>query len=183
MNVTELICDKKKILVVDNFITEKESARLQIIGQLGGVQRLGLTQYKDARTSHFASVIEIDKFQNLKIFSDVSEFIKKKFKGHQYFCKSIVYREMVYGDFFDYHQDLSRKDRKGITVVIYLNDEWSREFQGETKFLGPNNTGHIILPIPKRAIFFDSSLVHSSGAPSRVCFESRKIMVFRFDSK
>jgi SM-20-related protein len=66
------------------------------------------------------------------------------------------------------------------TVLIYLNDEWNRDWGGETSIIDDNdNFLASVFPAKNRCLIFDSNLWHRAGSVSRMCPELRSIVVFK----
>lgn len=66
------------------------------------------------------------------------------------------------------------------TVLIYLNDEWDRDWGGETSFVDDDdNILASVFPKKNRCVVFDSNLWHRAGSLSRYCPVLRSIIVFK----
>lgn len=54
-----------------------------------------------------------------------------------------------------------------VSLLLYLNDEWRREWGADTLFLdSQTDTGIFVAPRPGRAVLFDQDIMHRVSAPS-----------------
>ena len=54
-----------------------------------------------------------------------------------------------------------------VTLLVYLNEEWERDWAGETLFLdGGTDTGVFVRPRAGRAVLMDQDVLHRVSAPS-----------------
>ncbi|CAM9666017.1 unnamed protein product, partial [Phaeothamnion confervicola] len=54
-----------------------------------------------------------------------------------------------------------------VTLLVYLNDRWPREWDAETLFLDPvSETGVFVRPAPGRVVLMDQDVTHRISAPS-----------------
>lgn len=66
------------------------------------------------------------------------------------------------------------------TVLIYLNEEWNRDWGGETNFIDDNDEIIAsVLPKRNRCVVFDSDMWHRATSVSRSCPELRSVIVFK----
>jgi hypothetical protein len=72
------------------------------------------------------------------------------------------------------------EDAASETVIMYLNDEWHRDWAGETViFNDSDDIEAAVMPKPGRVLIFDSSKQHAARSVSRVCPVLRKVLVFK----
>ena len=77
--------------------------------------------------------------------------------------------------FTEYGDDITSE-----TVLIYLNDEWNRDWGGETSIIDDDdNFLASVFPAKNRGLVFDSNLWHRAGSVTRMCPELRSIIVFK----
>lgn len=66
------------------------------------------------------------------------------------------------------------------TILIYLNDEWDRDWGGETSLIDDNDKFLAsFFPDKSNALVFDSNIWHRAGTLSRSCPELRSVLVFK----
>ena len=78
------------------------------------------------------------------------------------------------------HQDDAREGT--YTLLYYPMPEWRRDWEGETMFY--DHTGdivHAVLPLPNRAVFFDSRIGHAGRPPSRYFLGLRVTIAFKLE--
>ena len=70
---------------------------------------------------------------------------------------------------------------KNRTVMFYLNDEWNRDWGGETIFYDLNDEiTKAVLPKPGRVVSFDGRIPHSARPPLTAAHRPRYITVMKF---
>lgn len=75
------------------------------------------------------------------------------------------------------HTDSRRSD--DVTVVIYMNRDWKREWGGETIIYDDDKIEHAELPAFNRAVIFDGSKWHCARGVTRICPEQRRTIMFK----
>lgn len=75
------------------------------------------------------------------------------------------------------HTDSVRKD--DITTIVYITQDWLREWGGETIIFDNNNIVHSVLPAYNRALMFNSNLWHCARSVTRLCDQLRIVLVFK----
>ena len=84
---------------------------------------------------------------------------------------------MLHGDLQHPHTDIP----DGVTAIYYANPEWQESWAGETLFYdAAREPIHVVAPRPGRLAIFHSEILHRAGVPSRVCFEPRITVAFKF---
>ena len=85
-----------------------------------------------------------------------------------------------YGDLQRPHVDIPQ----GVTALYFANAEWQRDWQGELIFYDRNDEPlQAVAPRPGRVVIFPGDLLHRGGVPSRVCFQPRLSVAFKFASR
>lgn len=168
----------KKIVVVDDAITINELHKLLFLTSSISLQRQGYTNAADSTTTHYIGNLALDKIEGASFFKKIQDVVTKESGFSAIKCLRIIYREMVYGDHFEYHTDSTKEGH--LTVLIYLNEDWHENNRGETLFSDSQGLGISVQPRPGRLILFDARLSHTSSAPARTFFQARKILVFNF---
>eukprot|EP00877_Chromochloris_zofingiensis_P003980 jgi/Chrzof1/13583/Cz08g03060.t1 len=115
-------------------------------------------------------------------------------------CNQFVANAAVHGDCFSWHVDadpwtfphsewtqtfstyFNREPGKPLLVslILYLNDEWQRDWDAETLFLDTQtDTGVFVRPKPYRAVLMDQDVVHRLSMPSRTATTPRYSLVWK----
>lgn len=76
------------------------------------------------------------------------------------------------------HTD-SKRDQDS-TVVIYLNENWKREWAGETVIFNGDTIEHAELPKYNNALVFKGNKPHVARGVTRICPEQRITLMFKF---
>jgi len=121
-----------------------------------------------------------------KILGDIMTEIAPKLNG-QYEILQIASNGQTYGQDGHMHPD-DHKDGT-YTMLVYVNTEWKVDWGGETRFFihgNPHDTkGNSkediwsVLPMPRRAVFFNSQIVHMGSAPNRVFDGLRMTLAYK----
>lgn len=71
------------------------------------------------------------------------------------------YASYQVGDFYKPHRDnpTGNQDR-AISTVLYLNQSWQPQYQGQLRLQDAHDIWHDILPLPNRLVIFQSDLLH-----------------------
>jgi len=67
------------------------------------------------------------------------------------------------------------------TLLYYPMPEWRREWEGETVFYDGEDIVQAWLPVPNRALFFDSRIDHAGRPPSRAFGGLRVSIAFKLE--
>ena len=95
---------------------------------------------------------------------------------------SQLQRAMLSGNTFGQDGDIHRdwQDAGCKTMVLFVNKTWNIRWEGETVIYTPElDVLQTVLPIPKRAVAFDSNLPHIGKDPARRCGELRTILAIQ----
>lgn len=119
---------------------------------------------------------------------------------HAVDCDKFVANAAVHGDNFDWHIDADPAglpqspwtDRYGdycngepgrplfVSLILYLNADWPREWLAETLFLDSNtDTGVMVRPKPGRGVLMDQDVIHRLSAPSMAAGQPRYSLVWK----
>jgi hypothetical protein len=142
------------------------------------------------RPDFFDLGITVPLHPTAKIMTDVLDAVLSKVEG-KYEVLQIASNGQTYGQDGHMHHDDTRKDT--YTCLVYIAREWKVEWGGETSFYLDGNP-HLnvgknvidissVLPLPRRAVFFESSLVHMGRAPNRVFSGLRMTLAYKLRKK
>lgn len=79
------------------------------------------------------------------------------------------------------HKDSFRDDEW--TIVIYLVDKWNVDWAGETIILEDDEIVKSVIPKRNRAVIFPGKNMHAARAVSRMCYDLRRTLMFKFRAK
>jgi SM-20-related protein len=65
------------------------------------------------------------------------------------------------------------------TCLIYINEEWNRDWAGETLFFNDYDIVKAVLPKWNRLVIFPSKMEHAARSVSKICPKLRTIFVFK----
>lgn len=84
---------------------------------------------------------------------------------------------MVFGTEGWPHVDSTRSD--DVTFILYLVDDWKKEWGGETVTYLNEEIDAACLPKKNRAIIIDASQTHCARSVSRICDKPRVTLMFK----
>lgn len=111
-----------------------------------------------------------------------SRSILQKLNIYSFLKEKIVYASAYpYGTVHEIHSDYPNRNM-GITLMYYLNDQWSIENAGETVFYDNSRYDIIksIIPKPARAIVFDGNIPHDARSSARNVADIRMVITFKY---
>jgi hypothetical protein len=122
---------------------------------------------------------------NEKNFLKLSSYFMKKHGLDKIFKFKRSYASAnTYGFSGEYHTDDGANEYNEIvTIMFYLNDNWSLDYGGETFFLNndKNEIDFVVIPKPARAILFDGFIPHGPRPLSKFCNELRMVLTFKYE--
>jgi hypothetical protein len=127
--------------------------------------------------------IKSKKNKHIKKLFLCTENILKKLNINSFLKEKKVYASgYPYGTVHAIHSDYKNKN-SGITLMYYLNDQWSVENSGETVFYDNSLYDIVksIIPKPGRAIVFDGNIPHEARSSSRNVSDMRMVITFKYD--
>ena len=106
-------------------------------------------------------------------------------KNSNYF--DILKPERVYASASPYgtvnlpHKDYEGTD--GLTIMFYLNHDWSLDLAGETVFYNDQNNEieKSVIPKPGRVLFFDGNITHAARDTARNFNDLRMVLTFKYE--
>jgi Rps23 Pro-64 3,4-dihydroxylase Tpa1-like proline 4-hydroxylase len=120
-----------------------------------------------------------------KNFLKISELLLKKHGLDKIFKLSRSYASAnTYGFSGEYHTDDGAKEyNEIITIMFYLNNNWSLDYGGETFFLNHEKSEieYAVIPKPARAVLFDGFIYHGPRPLSKFCNELRMVLTFKYE--
>ena len=122
----------------------------------------------------------IDKHQEVKLLWDL---IQSKI-GKRCLLRAYVNGYTFGTDAYYHVDDIWIKQKHGDvlseTIIVYLNDEWNKDWGGETSIVNEqDDIEYSVLPKRNRVLVFDSNKFHSARPLSRICPELRSVLVFK----
>jgi hypothetical protein len=79
------------------------------------------------------------------------------------------------------HTDSRRDDEW--TIVIYLIDNWKIDWAGETIVVENDDIVKSVIPKRNRALIFPGNHIHAARAVSRLCYDLRRTLMFKFRAR
>ena len=130
---------------------------------------------------HWKHAFGLDTLDQLPLFCVWRDAIVARtnelFPGRNVALARVHCNNQPYGDLQRAHQDLT----PGVTALYFANAEWNRDWQGELVFFDRNEEPfHAVAPKPGRVVIFSGHILHRGGVPSRICFEPRLSVAFKF---
>jgi len=105
------------------------------------------------------------------------EFLQREYLGTQSLLRCYT-NAHTFGVEGYPHTDSSRPH--DYTLVIYMNQEWQRNWGGETMIYAGNQIVHAELPQFNHGLIFPGASWHSARSVTRVCPALRRTLMFKF---
>jgi len=129
-----------------------------------------------ARSQHMLkSPFLSDLWSHATHITGAKNLVRAYANGYTYGTDATAHRD----DSIIYRTEAHPRDRPA-TILFYLNDEWNKDWAGETVFF--DDDGEIlasVLPKRNRVCVFDGTIQHAARPVSRYCVTLRKIFVFK----
>lgn len=150
------------IEIIDNFLTAEQAAKLENHAKNCEYARNQFSD-RDATTSNLRFAHRFDP----KMFdqTDIMEAVREKLGDVELigaYINAADFATSTLSHVDDY-------DEKCVTVLLYLNREWSVDYQGATMFFdgfGSSDVLKAVMPKSRRAAIFDSNIWHMACSPS-----------------
>jgi hypothetical protein len=175
--------DQKKLFIVEDNLYDKNSSK----NIFNYFKNLGWSfdgkSITNISTKWSYSLNYKHEYENN--FLNLSNILLKKYGLNKIFKLSRAYASAnTYGYVGEFHtDDYAKEYNEIVTVMFYLNDEWSIDFGGETFFLNQNKDEieNAIIPKPARAVIFDGFIHHGARHLSKLCNELRIVLTFKYE--
>lgn len=178
--------DGASLLVFDSFLHGKELRDLCLLLEKAPFRRLEADSERTPDVLQWVLELKVpsllekgnalsstmDRLQGLL---DVHFAKLGKGKPYRAYCNNIAYGDMSYT-----HTD-SDPDEPTVTALLYVSNEWKRDWAGETIFF--DHTGDatvIVAPRPGRLALFEGHIPHRAGVPARDCHRTRLSLAIKF---
>jgi hypothetical protein len=174
--------DKKRIVIVDQFLGSNDFASIQKLCNTGYHTQMVSTPRGPIReTSHSSVLIDLKKFSETKLLKKIAEQIFANYNCNVESVTRVYVTQSHFGENSLIHQDGNKgkdKSQIGLTAVIFINDKWEREWGGELTFFDKNRDAvFCVAPKPGRIVISPSASWHRSGIPSRLYYDYRMSLV------
>jgi len=175
----ELLIDKRKVLVFDNNLTEKQLDEFARRFYNAPFKKTEIGRPDTAAYTHWAHELDIKNLVNEAFWPATFDAVKQ----HSPDKKWRVYRAYVnyggHGDAMFSHVDAKSEE---LTCLWYTVPQWNIDWAGETMFYDKNDEiAYACVPKPGRLVIFDSQLKHSGRPPSRNCLHSRFTLALKLE--
>jgi 2OG-Fe(II) oxygenase superfamily len=179
----EIDVDTELPRIIDDFLPEATAETL--FGYINNIQwAYGKRSNVSIEQSHWAhEIARGDRLNGL----DVSQWLRGpvvdawKFIQSNYLPDHVLIR--CYANAHTYgvegypHTDSNRD--QDITVVIYMNKNWKREWGGETLVYDKDKIILGAIPVFNRAVIFKANQWHCAKGVSRICTDLRRTIMFK----
>lgn len=169
------VIDNKKVFIIDDVISE--------YGQQNIIKRTDNSYFRRNHSSNATdkykfsqSPFDNDVIKDTEIYIKSKELVENLFES-EVFLRIAYINSIVFGDVTKIHVDTDDDD---ITVIYYINDEWDREWGGETIFYEQGEPVLAVLPKAGRAIISDARIEHIGRSPTRLFYGTRYTLAIKF---
>lgn len=186
METRRLELSNGSIIVDDNSIGEELK---KFVGWTKEEALYQTKQYDNFESSKIQKPIWVCKFpptefEKTPIWPTILDNFLEYFK-----CEAVKLFESYilvssFGEEHYYHTDPKGfNNTRSITAVIYLNEDWDKNWGGETMFEENDDVVYSVLPKFGRIVYFDHCISHSTRAPNIQCPQRRYVLVLKIQAK
>jgi len=170
--------DGKKIQIYDGLFNTIEMYNFEIFAQNSYYAITPITPlFPKSQGKFLASPFSEEDLFKFGIFNSKSSDSIKSFFTNKQRVRSWITCTTHLSEFY-VHTDAGT-DKNPITILYYVNNEWNKEWGGETIFYNDKNEPELILEfLPGRLVIFDSTILHKAlpmtlrAPPFRFTFSS-----------
>lgn len=173
----EIEIEGKKIYILDGLFDQNV---IDIIYKFCKSENYNWGDGDDARSNYskrFKKMFNTQEIQN-PIFDYFKDFFSSML-NEDFVIERFYLNMNTFGEIHFPHID----SKTGYTGLYFANKEWEDDWRGYLYFYDNEEAIRCIYPKPGRIVLFDGSLFHRGSAPSRICFEPRINLVFKFELK
>jgi len=124
--------------------------------------------------------LDLADFEEHLVFKSFFEKAQKILNKDNPKLKRAFFNVFQFGDTTYPHKDFVEEEGS-ISLLLFLNEEWEPEWEGELYFFEDNYEPTFCVKVkPNRIVAFDSDTIHRPGIPSRVCPDVRLTLNVRF---
>jgi Rps23 Pro-64 3,4-dihydroxylase Tpa1-like proline 4-hydroxylase len=168
--IKDVSIDGLSVLVYDNVIPLSfvEDLKQEAINGSWSLN----SDYEDTDRIPFIYCLDHNSFSKRNLFKNISNLIDISFNAGKMYPYNVSYNSGNPGDTPWEHQDGFTKGVFDITVIIYVNTEWNKNWGGETVYY--NNDGEValsVLPKPGRVVIHEARINHASRPPTNAMEE------------
>ena len=185
--------DNNKIVIINDFLQENDyknitynlcnsSYRSESKSSLKvdphGHWVLNFVSGENSTSDNIKDIFSFIKYDDIK---NVWTYIQKKYNLEDKILLRCYSNAYTYGTEGYPHTDSQRKDEW--TIVLFMNDEWSINWAGELVFFSNDEIIKAVLPKKNTAVIFPSHMIHVARSVSRICYQVRRTLMFKFKNK
>lgn len=169
----------REVFVADGFADQATCARLHRFALRLPYRRQETDRPDTAHQRSFSVTLDPGFLADEPLFARFDAVVAHLFPEERHALYRAYVNCFVYGDMTYPHRDCPA-DRTDVTVLYYINSEWSRDWAGETLFYEEDGEPVLaVLPRPGRIAVFRGAIEHRSGVPSRDCREERLTLAYK----
>jgi|SRR6056300_345084 Rps23 Pro-64 3,4-dihydroxylase Tpa1-like proline 4-hydroxylase len=186
METRRLDLDSGTIIVDDNSISEELKKFLDWTREEALYQSKQYDNFdsKDIQKPIWVCKFPPEEFEKTPIWPEVLDNFLNYFEHEAVKLTESYILVSNFGEEHYYHLDPKGVgSSRSITAVIYLNEEWDKNWGGETMFEENDDVVHAVLPKFGRIVYFDHCISHSTRAPNVQCPQRRYVLVLKIQAK
>lgn len=179
--IRKAVISGRDVFICDDVI---DPALVEQIGS--GVRSLPYTRKEKSRPDvpGLAAVSEIppEKVSGDPFLRRIRHLVEQAFPGERFSDQRVYVNCSVHGDGYYLHRDCPAHEAH-VTALYYANLEWRPDWGGETIYYNDEEEAEIaVTPRPGRLVIARGAVLHRGGVPTRVCYEERYTLAYKFNS-
>ena len=172
--------DGRELFVIDDVISGARLENLTTYFEFAPAQRIEADRLASGDTRLWIIPIERDVAERQPYTNAIMSEVAEHFPGETFAIERAYCNATTFGDMLYPHRDNYDLSSRDVTALIFVCNEWKKEWDGETIFF--NDAGdamHAIAPRPGRLVLFRSAIEHRAGTPSRICNRTRLTLALK----
>lgn len=169
----------RRILVIDQAISEEMGQHLYEYVNQHIIWAFDANEQNNGDNVQFIHTLDNDLIKSSPLWQHLQRYINK-FYGPGYIPYNCSINHTRFGDNPMDHRDTYDESAKDVSLLLYLNPYWNKNFSGETVYF--DEQGEIELSVlPKfcRLAMHEGYVNHASRAPSRLLKKSRYTLAIK----
>jgi hypothetical protein len=165
--------DGRDIAVFDQLVTPEESGRYAVALAHAAFTKTESARRDTAHLRHWVCEMPLGNLANLSLWPATVSALGLMRPDESYQPYRCYTNFSSFGDVLLTHVD-ALPERRELTALWYLCEQWDPEWGGETLFFDESNDAQIaVAPKPGRLLIFDGAIRHTGRPPNRNCFAPR----------
>jgi hypothetical protein len=174
--------DGRELYVLDGLLPDDESVALSRALSTMPFRKVEADR-EGTEMRGFVADFSVDEVREHPLVERMLAQVKRLFPRERFTVERAYCNSNVYGDMSHAHRDASPRRPKDLTAIFYANENWEKDWAGETTFFDDaGDAVACVAPRRGRLALFRGCIEHRNGIPSRECYSPRLTFVLKLRS-